>query len=70
VEPLLDEEDSESDTPLPNRMVKKGDDTRTWSQITWSASIVDWAKQNMGDTYIGKRKLKADQERKKERRQR
>jgi hypothetical protein len=57
-EPLLDKEDTESDTPIPNRMVTQGDDTRTLSQITWSALIVDWAEQNVGDTHIGKSKLK------------
>jgi hypothetical protein len=29
VEPLLDEEDTKSDTPLPNRMVTQDDDIRT-----------------------------------------
>jgi hypothetical protein len=57
-EPLLDKEDTESDTPLPNRIVTKGDDTRTFRQITRSASIVDWAEQNVGDTHIRKRKIK------------
>jgi hypothetical protein len=43
VEPLLDEEDTESDTPLPNRIVTKGDDTHTLRQIIESSSIADWA---------------------------
>jgi hypothetical protein len=46
---LLDEEDIESDIPLPNRI--EGDDTHTLRQITGSASIADWAKQNVGDTF-------------------
>jgi hypothetical protein len=49
----------ESDTPIPNRMVIEDDDTQTLRQITGISSIVDWAKKNVGDTYIGKRKLKA-----------
>jgi hypothetical protein len=49
---LLNEEDTESDTPLPNRIVTEGDDPRTLRQITGSASIVDWAEQNVGDTHI------------------
>jgi hypothetical protein len=57
-EPLLDEEDTESDTPLSNRMVTQDDDTRTFRQTTGASSIVDLAKQNMRDTHIGKRKLK------------
>jgi hypothetical protein len=28
-DPFLDEEDTESDTPIPNRMFTEGDDTRT-----------------------------------------
>jgi hypothetical protein len=57
-EPLLDEDDTESYTPIPNRMVTQDDDMRTLRQITGVSSIVDWAKQNVGDTHIGKRKLK------------
>jgi hypothetical protein len=57
-ESLPDEEDTESDTPLPGRMVTQGDDTRTLRQITRSASIIDWAEQNVGDTHIRKRKQK------------
>jgi hypothetical protein len=59
VDPLLDEEDTESDTPIPNRMVTEDDDTRTLRHITGASSIVDWAEKNVGDTYIGTRKLKA-----------
>jgi hypothetical protein len=59
VDPLLDEEDTESDTPIPNRMVTEDDDTRTLRHIIGASSIVDWAEKNVGDTYIGTRKLKA-----------
>jgi hypothetical protein len=58
-ESLLDEEDTKSDTHLPNKIITKGDDTHTLSQITESTSIADWAKQNVSDTHIEKRKLKA-----------
>jgi hypothetical protein len=58
-EPLLDEEDTESDTPISNRMVTKDNNRRTLRQITGTPLIVDWAEQNVGDTHIGKRKLKA-----------
>jgi hypothetical protein len=58
VESLLDEEDKESDTPIPNRMVTQDDDTWTLRQITGASPIVDWTEQNVGDTHIGKRKLK------------
>jgi hypothetical protein len=40
-------------------MVTEDDDTRTLRQITSVSSIVKWAKKNVGDTHIGKRKLKA-----------
>jgi hypothetical protein len=59
-EPLLDEEDTESDTTILNRMVTQDDDMRTLRQIIGASSIVDWAEQNMGDTHIGKRKLKTE----------
>jgi hypothetical protein len=39
-------------------MVTKDDDRWTLRQITGTPSIVDWAEQNVGDTHIGKRKLK------------
>jgi hypothetical protein len=58
-EPLLDEEDTESVTPIVNRMVTKDDNRRTLRQITGIPSIVVWVEQNVGDTHIGKRKLKA-----------
>jgi hypothetical protein len=40
-------------------MVTQDDDTLTLRQITGASSIVDWAEQNVGDTHIGKMKLKA-----------
>jgi hypothetical protein len=49
-EPLLDE-DTESDTSIPNRMVTEDDDRQTLRQITDTPSIVDWAEQNVGDIY-------------------
>jgi hypothetical protein len=58
VEPLLDEEAMESDTLILNRIVTEDDDRRTLRQIIGTPSIIDWVKQNVGDTRIGKRKLK------------
>jgi hypothetical protein len=58
VEPLLDEEAMESDTLILNRIVTEDDDRRTLRQITGTPSIIDWVKQNVGDTRIRKRKLK------------
>jgi hypothetical protein len=47
-------------------MVIQGDDTHTLRQITRFASIVNWAKQKVGDTHIGKRKLNATPRKEKE----
>jgi hypothetical protein len=55
--PLLDE-DTQSDTPIPSRIVTEGDDTRTLQKITGTSSLVDWVDKNVGDTHIGKRKQK------------
>jgi hypothetical protein len=40
-------------------MVTKDDNRRTLRKITGIPSIVVWVEQNVGDTHIGKRKLKA-----------
>jgi hypothetical protein len=57
-DPLLDEEDTQSDTPIPGRMVTQGDDATTLSRITGKTSLVDWADETVGDTHIGKHKQK------------
>jgi hypothetical protein len=56
VDPLLDEEDTQSDTPIPSRIVTEGDDTRTLQKITDTSSLVDWVNKNVGDTHVGKQK--------------
>jgi hypothetical protein len=56
VDPLLDEEDTQSDTSTPSRIVTEGDDTRTLQKITDTSSLVDWADKNVGDTHVGKQK--------------
>jgi hypothetical protein len=57
-DPLLDEEDTQSDTPIPGRMVTQGDDATTLLRITGKASLVDCADETVGDTHIGKHKQK------------
>jgi hypothetical protein len=57
-EPLLDEEDTQSDTPILSRIVTQGDDSRTLQRITGKSSLVDWADETVGDTHIGKHKQK------------
>jgi hypothetical protein len=56
--PLLNEEDTQSDTPISSRLVTEGDDSRTLQIITGKSSLVDWADETVGDTHIGKRKHK------------
>jgi hypothetical protein len=47
VDPVLDEEDTESDTPLPSSIVAEG---------TPKENLVNWTNKNVGDTHVGKRK--------------
>jgi hypothetical protein len=39
-DPLFDEEDTESGTPIPSRIMMQGDDSRTLRRITDKTSIV------------------------------
>uniref|UniRef100_A0A0A9DYF6 Uncharacterized protein n=1 Tax=Arundo donax TaxID=35708 RepID=A0A0A9DYF6_ARUDO len=56
-DPLLDEEDTESDAPIPSRMVVEVDDNRESQRITGTSSLAEWAGEHVGDTHIGKRKV-------------
>jgi hypothetical protein len=40
-DPLLDEEDTKSDTPILSRLVTEGDDDTTLRRITGKSSLVD-----------------------------
>jgi hypothetical protein len=40
-DPLLDEEDNQSDTPISRKIVTEGDDSRTLQRITGKSSLVD-----------------------------
>jgi hypothetical protein len=42
---MLDEGDTESDTPLPSSIVAEG---------TPKVNLVEWTKNNVGDTHVGK----------------
>jgi hypothetical protein len=57
-DPLLGEEDTQSDNPIPSRIVTQGDDATTLQRITCKSSLLDWADEIVGDTHIGKRKQK------------
>ncbi|TVU01095.1 hypothetical protein EJB05_53453, partial [Eragrostis curvula] len=52
--PLLDEEVTDSDTPIPSALVLQ--ETKQLEGITVGESIVAWAEDTVGDTHIGKRK--------------
>jgi hypothetical protein len=57
-DPLLDEEDTQSDTPILGRIVTQGDDATTLQRIIGKLSLVVWADETVGDTHIGKHKQK------------
>jgi hypothetical protein len=56
--PLLDEEDTQSDTPMPSRVVTERDDATSLQKIIGKPSFVEWADEIVVDTHIGKRKQK------------
>jgi hypothetical protein len=58
MDPLVDKEDTQSDTPIPSRIVTEGDDTGTLQKITGTSSLIDWTDKNVDDTHIGKQKQK------------
>jgi hypothetical protein len=55
-DPLLDEENTQSDITILSRIVTQGDDSRTLQRVTGKSSLVDWANSTVGDTHIVKRK--------------
>jgi hypothetical protein len=55
-DPLLDEENTQSDITILSRIVTQGDDSRTLQRVTGKSSLVDWADSTVGDTHIVKRK--------------
>jgi hypothetical protein len=55
---LLDEEDTQSDTLMPSRIVTECDNARFLQKITGKTSLVEWTDETVGDTHIVKRKQK------------
>jgi hypothetical protein len=49
--PLLDEEDTQSDTPMPSRVVTECDDATSLQKIIGKASLVEWGDGTVGDTH-------------------
>jgi len=54
--PELDEDDSDSDAPLPSHLVSATVDPSDLRRQTEAPSISDWAAKVVGDTHTGKRK--------------
>jgi hypothetical protein len=48
-DPLLDEEDTKSDTPILSSVVTEGDDSRILRRIIGKSSLVDWDDENIDD---------------------
>jgi hypothetical protein len=55
--PVLDEDDDEGDTPLPSHIVTEHITPSDLRTSTGDECISDWARRNVGDTHLGKRKL-------------
>jgi len=54
---VLDEDDDDGDIPLPSHIVRDQINVSDLREATGDDSISDWARKNMGDTHLGKRKL-------------
>ena len=55
--PVLDEDDDDGDIPLPSHIVRDQINVSNLREDTGDDSISDWARKNVGDTHLGKRKL-------------
>ncbi|KAK3124751.1 hypothetical protein QOZ80_7BG0592000 [Eleusine coracana subsp. coracana] len=58
-DPVLDEEATDSDVPIPSKLVTQDDDPRELWRILGTSSLVSWAERNVDDTHTGKRKHNA-----------
>jgi hypothetical protein len=54
-EPVLDEEDEDSDISIPSQLVRDHIDPKDLQTITGDDCISDWARRNVGSSHIGKR---------------
>jgi hypothetical protein len=54
-EPVLDEEDEDSDIPIPSQLVRDQIDPKDLQTATGDDCISDWARRNVGSSHIGKR---------------
>ena len=56
VAPELDEEDTDSDCPIPSHLVTDTVDPNDLRRETGASNLSKWAKKTIGDTPVGKRK--------------
>jgi hypothetical protein len=54
-EPVLDEEDEDSDIPIPSQLVRDQIDPKDLQTATGDDCISDWARRNVGSIHVGKR---------------
>ena len=55
-DPVLDEDNTESDCPLPSHIVTDTVSSLDLQRETGSQNLQQWARKTIGDTHIGKRK--------------
>ena len=55
--PVLDEDDDDGNIPLPSHIVRDQINLPDLREATGDDSISDWARKNVGDTHLGKRKF-------------
>ena len=56
VAPELDEEDTDSDCPIPSHLVTDIVDPNDLRCETGASNLSEWAERTIGDTHVGKRK--------------
>jgi hypothetical protein len=54
-EPVLDEEDEDSDIPISSQLVRDQIDPKDLQTATGDDCISDWERRNVGSSHIGKR---------------
>ena len=59
VAPELDEEDTETDAPIPSHLVTATADHRDLQRRTGSSAVSEWTRKTIGDSHMGKRKTSA-----------
>ena len=55
--PVLDEDDYDGDIPLPSHIVRDQINLSDLREAMGDDFISDWARKNVGDTHLGRRKL-------------